>query len=106
MKTISVTELKKKFDNKENFQLIDVREHDEVEICSIEGSTHIPMGEIPSRSEEIKTDVPVIVHCRSGMRSANVISYLEMNLKLENLHNLDGGILEWGNVIDKSISQY
>ena len=106
MKTISVTELKQKFDNNEEFQLIDVREQDEVEICKISGSTHIPMGEIPARTEEIKTDVPVIVHCRSGKRSANVINYLEMNFDLKNLINLEGGILEWGNVIDSSITQY
>jgi len=93
MKTINVTELKKMISDKEDFSLIDVREENEFEADNIDG-TLIPLGEIPSRMNEIPKDKKVIVHCRSGVRSANAIHFLEQN-GYENLHNLEGGILAW-----------
>ena len=105
MKEVTVQQLKQMMDADEKFLLIDVREPYEVEICSI-GAEHIPMGEVLSRTEEIKTDVPVIVHCRSGARSANVINALEMQHGFENLHNLVGGILAWADEIDDSLEKY
>jgi len=105
MKEVTVQQLKQMMDAGEKFQLIDVREPYEVEICSI-GAEHIPMGEVLTRTEEIKTDVPVIVHCRSGARSANVINALEMQKGFENLHNLKGGILAWADEIDDSLEKY
>jgi len=105
MKSVTPTELKQKLDNKENFQLIDVREPHEAEICNLGGDL-IPMGEIMDRVEEIKKDCPVVIHCKSGRRSANVIAVLEQRLGFDNLHNLDGGILAYGLEIDPSITQY
>jgi len=93
MKTINVTELKKMISDKEDFSLIDVIEENEFEADNIDG-TLIPLGEIPSRMNEIPKDKKVIVHCRSGVRSANAIHFLEQN-GYENLHNLEGGILAW-----------
>ena len=93
MKTINVTELKKMISDKEDFSLIDVREENEFEADNIYG-TLIPLCEIPSRMNEIPKDKKVIVHCRSGVRSANAIHFLEQN-GYENLHNLEGGILAW-----------
>jgi len=105
MKEVTVQQLKQMQDAGENYQLVDVREEYEVEICSI-GADHIPMGEVLDRASEIKKDIPVIVHCRSGARSANVINALEMQLGFTNLHNLKGGILAWANEIDDSLEQY
>lgn len=105
MKEVTVQQLKQMQDAGETFQLIDVREPWEVEICSI-GADHIPMGEILNRVSEVRTDIPVIVHCRSGARSANVINALEMQKGFTNLHNLKGGILAWANEIDDSLEQY
>ena len=105
MKEVTVTQLKQMQDAGEKFQLIDVREAYEVDICSI-GAEHIPMGDILSRVDEIKKDVPVVIHCRSGARSGNIINALEMQLGLENLYNLKGGILAWANEIDNSLEQY
>ena len=93
MKTINVTELKKMISDKEDFSLIDVREENEFEADNIDG-TLIPLGEIPSRMNEIPKNKKVIVHCRSGVRSANAIQFLEQN-GYDNLHNLEGGILAW-----------
>ena len=102
MKSITVTELKEMFDNKEDFQLIDVREEAEYENANINGLL-IPLGEIPSRYEEITKDKKVIIQCRSGVRSANALSYLEQNLGYSNLYNLEGGIIAWAREIDDSL---
>lgn len=92
-------------DSKEDFQLIDVREEHEFEICNLNGQL-IPMGEIPDNVEKISKDKPVVIHCRSGARSGNVVQYLESNLGFTNLYNLKGGILAWADQIDSSMPKY
>ena len=105
MKEITVEELKEKMDNKDDFQLVDVREPHEFEICSI-GGDDIPMSEIQSRYKEISKDKMVVVHCRSGVRSGNVITFLEQNHGYTNLYNLEGGILAWAEEIDPEMDTY
>ena len=105
MKEVSVQQLKAMLDAGKDVQVIDVREAYELEICSI-AAEHIPMGEILNRVQEIKTDIPVVIHCRSGGRSSNIVKALEMHHGLSNLHNLKGGILAWANEIDTSLEQY
>lgn len=105
MKSITVQELEAKRKSGEPLQVIDVREAHEVEICSING-THIPMGEVLDRASEIKKDIPVVVHCRSGARSAAVITALQNNFGYTNLINLEGGILAWARDIDPSLDAY
>lgn len=105
MKEVTVQQLKNMRDSGEEFQLVDVREPWEVEICNI-GAEHVPMGEILSRINELRTDIPVVIHCRSGARSANVVNALEMQCGLTNLYNLRGGILAWANEIDDSLEKY
>jgi rhodanese-related sulfurtransferase len=91
MKEITPMELKKMMDSNEDFQLIDVREPWEVEESSI-GGLNIPMGNVILRVDEIAKDKKVVVHCKSGMRSASVIQTLEQKLGYINLYNLKGGI--------------
>ncbi len=79
----------------EAFQLIDVREPYEAEACNI-GGTLIPLGEVVERCEEIRRDIPVVVHCKSGARSAAVINALSSRYGYTNLMNLKGGILAYG----------
>ena len=105
MNEITVQELKAKIDNKETFQLIDVREVFEIEIATINGE-HIPMGEIVNRRNEVSKDIPVIIHCRSGQRSGNVVKALSENFGFTNLYNLKGGILAWSNEIDDEVPTY
>lgn len=105
MKEVTVQQLKQMMDAGEAYQLIDVREPYEVEICTI-GAKQIPMGEVLSRVDEIKTDIPVVVHCRSGARSGNIIRMLEMQNGFTNLYNLKGGILAWADEIDDSLEKY
>lgn len=105
MKEVTVQELKAKLDAGEDIQLIDVRESFEYDIANIKAEL-IPLGEILERSSEISKDKPVIVHCRSGARSASAIQVLESNFGFENLHNLKGGILAYAEEIDPSLTKY
>lgn len=105
MKEITVRELKAKMDGNEDFQLIDVREDNEREFTNI-GGDHIPMATVAQSVDQISKDKDVIIYCRSGARSGRVVSFLESNQKLENLYNLQGGILAWADEIDDSIKKY
>ena len=99
METITVQELKAKLDAGEDIQVIDVREEHEVIEYNF-GAQHIPMGDILGRTEDVRRDCPVVVHCRSGKRSAAVISALEQKHDYTNLINLDGGVLAWYEVFE------
>lgn len=88
-----------------DLQLIDLREPYERAIVHI-GGLHIPAVEIMSRQAEIARDRPVILHCRSGQRSAKVQQRLESEAGFANLYNLRGGILAWAQEIDPSLPVY
>lgn len=105
MKEISVSKLKEMIDKKEDFQLIDVREEHEFDICNLNGEL-IPMGEVMDNVDKISKDKTVVVHCRSGKRSATVINALEQQHGYTNLYNLQGGILAWAAEIDPSMPNY
>lgn len=104
MKEITPSELKKMMDNKEAFQLIDVREEYEVEIANIGGEV-IPMAEILDNLDKISKNKQVVVHCRSGKRSGAVVQTLEKE-GFKNVVNLKGGILAWADEIDPSLTKY
>ena len=103
MKEITPQELKRMQDAGETFQLIDVREPYEAERCTL-GGTLIPMGEIVERVGEIRKDVPVVVHCRSGSRSSAVINALSSRYGFNNLINLKGGIVGYGMEVDDAMT--
>ena len=105
MKEISVSELKEKINAGEDFQLIDVREPNEFAVCDLGGEL-IPMNTIPNHIDKISKDKTVVIHCRSGKRSGNVIQYLEQNHGFTNLYNLTGGILAWADEIDDTMPRY
>jgi molybdopterin/thiamine biosynthesis adenylyltransferase/rhodanese-related sulfurtransferase len=105
MKEVTVQELKELKDKGADFQLIDVREPHEVDICEIGGEL-IPQAEIPDNVDRISKDKQVIIHCRSGARSGNMVKWLENNHGFTNLYNLKGGILAWAKEIDSSMPTY
>ena len=105
MKEVTVQELKAMRDAGENFQLIDVREPHEYDICNLDGEL-IPQGEIPNSFERISKDKKVVIHCRSGARSGNMVQWLEKNHGFTNLYNLKGGVLAWAKEIDTSMPTY
>lgn len=94
MKEISAIELKELIDKKADFQLIDVREEYEFDEMNINGKL-IPMGEALDRAAEIDKTKQVVLHCRSGKRSASVINALESQMGYTNLYNLRGGIMAY-----------
>jgi len=104
MQEITVQELKEKIDNKEDFQLIDVREDFEYETSNL-GGVLIPLGGILIETDKIAADKPVVVMCRSGKRSAAAIMQLEQQ-GFTNLANLKGGILAWSAEIDPDVVVY
>lgn len=103
MKEISVQELKQLMDSKTAFQLIDVREEYEYDMANLNGEL-IPLSSVIDRHEEISKDIPVVIHCRSGARSATAIKALEAQFGYTNLSNLKGGIIAWSREIDPSIT--
>jgi len=103
MKEVTVTELKKMMEGKEDFQLIDVRETHEVEIANI-GGDHIPMGDVMENLDKISRDKKVVIYCRSGNRSGVITQALESQHGFKNIHNMKGGILAWAKEIDPNVS--
>lgn len=93
MPDITAKELKERIAAGENLYILDVREPAEYEEANINGKL-IPLGTLPMKLSEIEDwkNKEVIVHCRSGKRSANAQAYMEMN-GFENVRNLEGGIL-------------
>jgi len=105
--TISATELKRKIDAGEDFALIDVRELNEYEIVSIPGSVLIPKGDILSGEalSLIPQDKPVILHCKSGARSAEALAVLHKAGFADAVH-VGGGVLGWIKQVDPSLPSY
>lgn len=94
VKEITVQVLKQWQQDEILFQFIDVREPHEYEIAHL-GAKLIPLGDILALSDQVRTDIPVVIHCRSGVRSAKAIRLLEHNFGWDNLYNLKGGILAY-----------
>jgi adenylyltransferase/sulfurtransferase len=102
---VTVEELKERIDKESDFVLIDVREPSEHSICRIPGARLIPLGELNERYREIPTDREIVLHCRSGVRSARAAHFLKSR-GYEKVHNLEGGILAWLERIDPSQPKY
>ena len=105
VKEITVSELKEWKDSGKDFQLIDCREQYEFDFCNLQGEL-IPLGNIVEQAEKISKEKDVVIHCRSGQRSATAILQLQQHLGLTKLYNLKGGILAWSSEIDPSVPSY
>ena len=105
METINVNELKALFNSDSNsFQLLDVRENDEINLCKLDQAIHIPMMSIPKRLDELNNKKDIIVMCHSGIRSMQVCLFLNQNGY--NAINLNGGIDAWAKEIDPNMKRY
>jgi adenylyltransferase/sulfurtransferase len=102
---ISVHDLKRKRDAREAIQLIDVREPFEFEIARIDGAKLIPLGQLANRLHELKRNGQTVVHCHTGMRSAQAVQMLRQT-GFTNVYNLEGGIDAWANEIDPAVQKY
>ncbi|MCB0627198.1 MAG: ThiF family adenylyltransferase [Saprospiraceae bacterium] len=105
VKEIGVQEFFEMRERGVDFQLIDVREPYEVEIAELGGEL-IPPAEIERSADRIARDKMVVLHCRSGRRSADAVRLLEERFGFDNLYNLRGGILAWADEIDPSMAKY
>lgn len=105
VKEVTVRNLQRLLDKGSDFQLIDVREPYEYEIVNLEAEL-IPLGQISENAHRIAKDKQVIIHCRSGKRSADAIRALEEKYDFENLYNLKGGVLAYAKEIDTSLATY
>ena len=101
---IQPEELKAKLDAGEDIFILDVREPHEYQICNLDGYL-IPLGELPQRAHELDSSREIVAHCRSGVRSAKAVTFLQQ-AGFRKVKNLAGGILAWSDKVDPSVPKY
>jgi adenylyltransferase/sulfurtransferase len=101
---ITVEELKRRLDAKEDLFILDVREPHEYNICNLNGVL-IPLNDLPRRVHELDPSKEMVVHCRSGARSAKAVGFLQ-TAGFTKAKNLAGGILAWADRIDPKVPKY
>ncbi|MCH7517972.1 MAG: molybdopterin-synthase adenylyltransferase MoeB [Candidatus Dadabacteria bacterium] len=102
---ITIDQFKEMRDNGNNVVVLDVREYHEYDICNIEGSVLIPLGEIADRIDELNEDDEIIVHCHHGGRSMKATQFLK-DKGFKNVKNLAGGIDAWAEKYDPDMPRY
>ncbi|HLJ26896.1 MAG TPA: molybdopterin-synthase adenylyltransferase MoeB [Candidatus Angelobacter sp.] len=101
---ISVEELKQRLDARDDLFILDVREPHEYQICNLNGHL-IPLNDLPKRVSELDSSKDMVVHCRSGGRSAKAVEFLQQ-AGFTKAKNLTGGILAWADRIDPKVPKY
>jgi len=86
-------------------QLLDVREDWELEASALPNALHIPMQQVPASLDRLDRDRPLVVMCRSGGRSAQVVAFLERE-GYADVYNLSGGINAWSEEVDPDVPAY
>jgi sulfur-carrier protein adenylyltransferase/sulfurtransferase len=104
MSELSVEDLKKKIDNKEDIFILDVREPHEYQICNLNGHL-IPLGDLPKRMGELDASREIVAHCKMGGRSAKAVALLKQ-AGFNRVSNLTGGITAWAERIDPKMPKY
>jgi rhodanese-related sulfurtransferase len=104
MRRINAAQLATQLEH-EKTVLLDVREVWEFEICHIDGSINIPMGQITPQLEQLQTTSEIVVICHHGIRSQQVINFLQQH-SVAALVNLDGGVDAWARAIDPAMPVY
>ncbi len=102
---IGVEELQAMFERGDDLVLIDVREPHEVAICAFPDSVRIPLGTLPENLNRLSTADEIVVHCKSGARSARAVQLLR-DAGFRKVRNLSGGINRWAEVVDPSMPRY
>ncbi|HLJ14215.1 MAG TPA: molybdopterin-synthase adenylyltransferase MoeB [Bryobacteraceae bacterium] len=102
---IDPVEVKAKIDRHDPFLLIDVREPHEYQICNIPTAKLIPLGELPKHINELDSATDIVVHCKSGMRSAKACDFLR-KAGFRKVKNMKGGILAWSDKVDPRVPKY
>jgi len=103
---ISASEVNNMLKRGDEFTLLDVREPSELEKARIEGSAHIPMGDIPMRAhQELNPDDHIVVLCHHGVRSLSVTTWLRQQ-GFEKAQSVRGGIDGWARTVDPKVPLY
>ena len=102
---ITVFDLKKRLDAREDVDLIDVREPHEWQIARIPGARLIPLGELPNRLRELDPNREILLQCKSGGRSGRALKFLKEK-GYRRLKNVAGGIEAWATHIDPKMPKY
>ena len=102
---MTVEELARRIQGGEGVVVLDVREPWEVELCRIDGSLHIPLGQLPLAVAAVPGDRDVAVLCHHGMRSAHATRWLQAQ-GFDRAVNLAGGIDAWARRIDPTMKVY
>src|SRR5947208_1772696 len=102
---ITSVELKERLDRGDRLKIVDVREPNEYQINRIPGSVLIPLGDVPRRQNELDPNDEIVVHCKSGARSAKAADFLR-SVGFRRVLNLKGGILDWVEKVDPSQPKY
>jgi rhodanese-related sulfurtransferase len=102
---ISAPQLRELLDSPHPPHLIDVREPWEWQLTRIEGSRWIPLREVAARCGEIDRTHPTVIICHHGMRSLQVVAFLQRQ-GFDNLHNLAGGLDAWARQVDPALAVY
>ncbi|HVB26298.1 MAG TPA: adenylyltransferase/sulfurtransferase MoeZ [Mycobacteriales bacterium] len=103
--TITAQELAGMFERGEDFLLVDVREPAEWEIVRIPGAVLIPKGELPARLSELPQDKPIVLHCKSGVRSAEALALLKA-AGFSGATHVQGGVTAWATQVDRTLPTY
>lgn len=103
--SITVQELKERIDAKSTPKIVDVREGFEFEIARIQGSELIPLGQLPDRLNGLSRDEEIVVMCKSGVRSAHAVEFMQ-RAGFTRARNLEGGIDAWREQIDPTLLRY
>jgi adenylyltransferase/sulfurtransferase len=103
--TITVQELKAKFDRGEKVVLVDVREPWEFATAKIDGAILIPLATLPQALDKLDREAEIVAQCHHGMRSADATAFL-LQQGFKNVKNLVGGIDAWSVQIDSSVPRY
>jgi molybdopterin/thiamine biosynthesis adenylyltransferase/rhodanese-related sulfurtransferase len=98
-------ELRHEIDSGRRIFLLDVREPHEYGIAHIEGSTLIPLNQLPERVSELNSSDDIVVYCHTGGRSARATDFLR-GLGYKRVRNLEGGIEAWAVLVDNSLARY
>lgn len=101
----TVEEVKARLDCGDDFDILDVRNPEEWEICHIDCAKLIPLGELPERMHELDLSREIVVHCKGGVRSAKAVAMLR-EAGFRKVKNVQGGILEWARAVNPSMPTY
>lgn len=102
---ITPRELSRRLQAGERLVILDVRTPEEWRICHLDGAKLIPVADLPSRLDELDARQEIVVHCKSGVRSARAVKML-LEAGFCNVRNLKGGILAWAEEVDPALPTY